>query len=173
LKNKLLKLTEKEINEKIVEKFDFIKKSKNAKLKQIHYKSIKNFIGFLLIDNDKSNTKSNIEKLGKVRKKELLLEYLIEIENEENITEEESNKLFRKYVYPIGLFMSSYFGFSFIDIGTILMKILIFVVPAIIIDFLILEFTDRFYFLSILVILFFSIRYILKYTKGKVFGFKY
>jgi len=161
------------MNEKIVKKFDLIKKSNKAKLKKIHSKSIQNFINYLLTDNNKSKKKSNIKNLGKVRKKELLLEYLIEIENEDNITEEESNQLFRKYVYPIGLFMSSYFGFSFIDFGTIIMKILIFVVPAIIIDFLILEFTDRWYFISILVVSLFSIRYIIKYRKGKVFGFKY
>jgi len=166
-------LTEKETNEHIVEKFDLIKKSNNTKLKQIHHKSIQNFINFLLLDNDGSNNKSNIKKLGKVRKKELLLEYLIKIENEQNITEEESNKLFRNYVYPIGLFMSSYFGFSFIGVEAVFMKILIFVAPAIIIDFLILELTNRFYFISILVILLFCIRFIIKYTKGKVFGYKY
>ena len=166
-------MIERHINEQIVEKFDLIKKSNSAKLKLIHFNSIQNFINFLLIDNDDSYNKSNIKRLGKVRKKELLLEYLNKIENEENITEEESNILFRKYVYPIGLFMSSYFGFSFIDIGTILMKIMIFVIPAIIIDFLILELADRFYFISILVVLLFGIRYVLKYTKGKVFGFKY
>ena len=165
-------MTNKEIDEQIVEKFDLIKKSNNAKLKNIHSKSIQNFINCLLTDN-KSNKKSNIKNLGKFRKKELLLEYLIEIENKDNITEEESNQLFRKYVYPIGLFMSSHFGFSFIDFGTIIIKILIFVVPAIIIDFLILEFTERWYFISILVLSLFSFRYIIKYRQGKVFGFKY
>lgn len=153
---------------------DIIKKSHNVDLKQIHFKSIENFTLCLLNENSKQpHQKSNLKGLGKLRKKELLLEYLIEIEKKRYLTTEESIKLFKQYIYPIGLFMSSCYGFSYLDLSTIGVKILMFLVPVIIVDFLVLELTGNYYFLSILIIILFITRYGIKYFQGKLFGFRY
>ena len=80
-------MTEKDLNEQITRKFDILKKSNNIKLESIHFKSVKNFKNYLLKDNGINSVgKSNIKSLGKIQKKELLLEYLIEIEKQGNKT---------------------------------------------------------------------------------------
>ncbi|TDN79080.1 hypothetical protein DET49_14015 [Salegentibacter sp. 24] len=85
---------------------------KNSRM--IHLRSLSNFIHTLTFVQE-PNLKKNTNRiaLGRVRKKELILEYLKQLEEERRVTDDLSDKYFNEYIKPLGNYMSSYHKFSY------------------------------------------------------------
>lgn len=164
------------MNDEIIKKLQRIRHTSNiATSKRIHLKSISNFANYLTQYEYSKNEKTNIKKIGVDRKKELLLGYLNKIESDDlsNWNSEQSLRYFKEYVYPIGLFMSNYFSFSFIGVKQIFFKILIFAVLGFTLDYFsggIFLFKYPFIIIAFLFVIF---RYYSKFRSGKVFGYRW
>jgi hypothetical protein len=166
-------LTEKELNKNILNQLNVIKRNDNSEL--IHFKSTSNFIEHLLNDDIDVETikKSNFGNLGRIRKKELLLKYLVTIEKEIEITDKRSDELFQQYIIPIGNFMSTYYGFSYIGGRAFLLKIILILSLSISADFIIYYTTDKFMFITILISILSATRYGMKFKQRKIYGDRY
>ncbi len=92
--------------------------------KMIHLRSLSNFVHTLTSAQDTdSKNNSNRVALSRVRKKELTLEYLKQLEEEKRVTDDLSDKYFNEYIKPLGNYMSSYHKFSYIGWRSIPFKI--------------------------------------------------
>lgn len=171
-----LSVTEEELNKEIITHFKKVKYSNSKNASLLHLKSISNFIEHLIspVGSNVSYSKnSNIKKLGVLRKKKLLLNYLKEVENTRTFSDEFSKELFINYVNPIGTFMTRFFGFSYLAPGSIFLKLLILLAPFIILDYFIQAVYGSTIFVSALALMIFIARYILKVQRRKVFGYKW
>jgi len=167
-------LTEKELNKNILDQLNVIKGNDNNEL--IHFKSTSNFVEHLLNHNNiesEKTKKSNVNNLGRIRKKELLLKYLVTIEKEIHITDKRSDELFQQYIIPIGNFMSTYYGFSYIGGRAFLLKILLILSLAISADLIIYYLTDKIMFITILISILSATRYGMKFKQRKIYGDRY
>ena len=140
----------------------------------IHLRSLSNFIHTLTFAQE-PNLKKNTNRitLGRVRKKELILEYLKQLEEEKRVTDDLSDKYFNEYIKPLGNYMSSYHKFSYIGGGAFLLKFALFLTIGIVLDYLLLLITGRWIYFTILILILFSFRYYKKYQQKRVFGYRY
>ena len=164
-------MTEKELNKNILDQLNVINRNDNSEL--IHFKSTSNFIEHLLNDDIETIKKSNVGNLGRIRKKELLLKYLVTIEKEIQITDKRSDELFQQYIIPIGNFMTTYYGFSYIGGRAFLLKIILILSLSISADFIIYYITDQFIFITILISILSATRYGMKFKQRKIYGDRY
>lgn len=169
-------MTEKELNNKILEEFKRTSKIHVHNNKLIHQKSISNFVDHLIIEKKNQGKKiknSNREELSRIRKKELLLDYLIKLNNNSEINDEISEEYFQDFIKPLGTYMNSYYGFSFIGGGATIVQIMVIITITLIIDYLIYFIFDQVFYFTILSMVIFIIRKIRKLKQNKVFGYKY
>lgn len=142
--------------------------------KMIHLRSLSNFVHTLTFVQEPNLKKnSNRIALSRVRKKELILEYLKQLEEEKRVTDDLSDKYFNEYIKPLGNYMSSYHRFSYIGGGAILLKFVLFLTIGIILDYLLFLITGRWVYFTILILILFSFRYYKKYQQKRVFGYRY
>ncbi len=165
-------MTEKELNKNILNQLNVIKINNNSAL--IHIKSTSNFVEHLLKDEKfKTVKKTNVRNLGRIRKKELLLKYLNTIEKEIQITDKRSDELFQQYIIPIGNFMSTYYGFSYIGGRAFLLKIIFILSISVSSDLIIYYLTDKFIFVTVLIAILSTTRYGMKFKRRKIYGDRY
>ena len=140
--------------------------------KYLNPKTIKNII-FHLIENPEFNPKKNkkLQELGEIRMKKKLLDYLKAFKNTE-IDEHSASDLFKRYLSKIGQFMSEYYGFSGNGGKLITLTILIIITIGILLDTIcyIFNFIPIF---TLLFLLLFTIRMIIKFKNKKVYGLFY
>ncbi len=169
-------MTEKELNNKILEEYNHTKKIHGRDNRLIHQKSISNFIDHLVhktVIPSKTNNKSNREELGRIRKKELLNDYLISLNKNPKIDEEISKEYFHDFIKPLGNYMSSYYGFSLVGGGVTKLILLIIITISLVIDYSIYFLTDQIIYFTILSVVIFTVRRILKFKQRKIFGYRY
>lgn len=169
-------MTEKELNNKILEGYNRTKKIHGKDNRLIHQKSISNFIDHLVhkeVNPSKKNNKSNREELGRIRKKELLNDYLNNLNKNSKIDEQISNEYFHDFIRPLGNYMSSYYGFSFVGGGVTKLILLIIITISLVIDYSIYFLTDHIIYFTILSVTIFIVRRILKFKQRKIFGYRY
>ncbi len=140
--------------------------------KYLNPKTVKNII-FHLIENPEINPKKNkkLQELGEIRMKKKLLDYFKAFRNTE-IDEYSASDLFKRYLSKIGGFMSEYYGFSGNGGKLIILTILIIITIGIILDTICYIFNLIPVF-TILFLLLFTTRMILKFKHRKVYGLFY
>ncbi|TRO66801.1 hypothetical protein [Christiangramia sabulilitoris] len=170
------KLTEKELNKNILEEFNHTKEIHGRNNKLIHHKSISNFIDHLVHKTENpstKNNKSNREELGRIRKKELLNDYLVNLNKNPKIDEEISKEYFHDFIQPLGNYMSSYYGFTLVGNGVTKLILLIIITISLVIDYSIYFLTEKIIYFTILSVVIFIVRRILKFKQRKIFGYRY
>lgn len=147
---------------------------KDEEKKLIHFKSVSNFIHHLIF-NQTDNPKKNeeLQRLGEVRLKKKLFEYLNLVSNKK-VNTKESSILYRKYIDEIGDFMVDYYGFSGEGGKLKLLTLLIVVILGAIMDFIIYLFNSKvqYTFIALFLSLYF-VRLFIKYKTKKLYGFFY
>jgi len=140
--------------------------------KYLNPKTIKNII-FHLIENPEINPKKNkkLQELGEIRMKKKLLDYFKAFRNTE-IDEHSAADLYKLYLSKIGSFMSEYYGFSGNGGKLIILTILILLALGVFLDTICYMFNLIPVF-TILFLLLFTIRMIIKFKHKKVYGFFY
>lgn len=169
-------MNEKELNTQILEQYKLTINSYGRKNRLIHQRSISNFVNHLVIktsDTTEKNIKSNLKELGRIRKKELLNDYLIKINKNSEVDEEISKEYFYDFIIPLGNYMSSNYGFSLVGGGATKLILLIIITVSLIVDYCIYFLFDQVIYLTILSTVIFTIRRIIKYKQGKLFGYKF
>lgn len=136
--------------------------------KYFHIKSIENISEHLLHE---SNNSGRLQKISITRKKELLLDYL-QIILDEN-SKKSSKFYYDNYVSKLGRFMNSYYGFTYCGGKILILFLSIYILIGFVIDFIIYTITNNFYYVFILTLLFGSSRAIIKYKKNQVYGPEY
>jgi len=162
---------EKEVKERLSE---LDSKLSQKEKRYFHLQSIKNFV-FHIFDSKNNIYKSDsrLKLINLKRNKELILDYLKKIENEEN-PKEKSMELFKNEVKVIGEFMNRNFGFVFAGGKIKYFVFLIWMTCGAFIDF-VLMLTSKYssyYFIIGLLILSIS-RNVLKSKQKKVYGPNY
>ncbi|MFD0975416.1 hypothetical protein [Salinimicrobium gaetbulicola] len=125
----------------VLEKFNLIRANSTKKdIQNFHLKSVENFIYHLIKNSKKHSTdKTKLQEINEVRMKKLLLEYLTKIQASE-FTEEEIVENFREYITPIGEHMNRHYGFSFSGGNYKFLYIIFWLIPALIIDYILYSF---------------------------------
>tara|TARA_R100000544_G_scaffold30599_1_gene16853 strand:- start:337 stop:840 length:504 start_codon:yes stop_codon:yes gene_type:complete len=140
--------------------------------KYLNPKTIKNII-FHLIENPEINPKKNkkLQELGEIRMKKKLLDYFKAFRNTV-IDEHSAADLYKRYLSKIVSFMSEYYGFSGNGGKLIILTILILLTLGVFLDTICYMFNLIPVF-TILFLLLFTIRMIIKFKHKKVYGFFY
>ncbi|WP_424493613.1 hypothetical protein [Salinimicrobium sp. GXAS 041] len=163
---------DKELNQLLIK----VRKIYREDSRMIHFRSLSNFIHTLTSEQETIPVKKNYSNrvaLGRLRKKELILEYLERLLIESEVTEEVSDKYFSDFIKPLGIYMSSYHKFSYAGGGALFLKFASFLTTGIFLDYLLLLITGRWVYLTILILILFSLRYYGKYKQKRVFGYRY
>lgn len=143
-------------------------KLSDGQKKNIHFKSIRNFVWHLCKKDNTNDENVNFDEEDEIKK--VLLEYLKIIEEENlNITPD-----YKGYVQRIGAFMMRHYGFSYSGGKIIFFNMLIWITLGAVMDFLFFLFFEKMYIIFICI---FSIYYlgktVFKYNSKKVFGYYY
>ncbi|MGI0108348.1 hypothetical protein [Salinimicrobium sp. WS361] len=167
-------MKEADLDKELIQILIQIKSMYRENSKMIHLRSLSNFVHTLTSAQDTvSKNNSNRVELSRLRKKELTLEYLKQLEEEKRVTDDLSDKYFNEYIKPLGNYMSSYHKFSYIGGGAFLLKFAVYLTIGIVLDYLLLLITGRWVYFTILILILFSFRYYKKYQQKRVFGYRY
>jgi hypothetical protein len=151
-------LTEADLDEELTHRFIQTRRLHRENSRMVHLRSLSNFMHILTSEQEvssKEKNNSNRVELGRLGKKELLLEYLQRLVEEKEVNIELSDKYFHEYIKPLGNYMSSYYKFSFIGGGAFSIKFAFFLTAGIILDYLILLMSGRVIYFTILVLILF------------------
>jgi hypothetical protein len=151
-------LTEADLDKELAHRYIQTRRLHRENSRMVHLRSLSNFMHILTSEQEVSSKEKNYSnrvELGRLRKKELLLEYLQRLVEEKEVNIELSDKYFHEYIKPLGNYMSSYYKFSFIGGGAFSIKFAFFLTAGIILDYLILLMSGRVIYFTILVLILF------------------
>lgn len=164
-----------DLDNRVLEKFNMIRANSTEKdLENFHFKSIENFIFYLIKNSEKhSADKSKLQKINEVRMKKMLLEYLTKIQ-ENTFNEDEIVQNFEEYISPIGEHMNRHYAFSFSGGAYKFLHFIFWLIPAIITDYIFYSFKLIFFPLfTILTLIFILYKRHRKEKLKKLYGPNY
>jgi len=146
----------------------------DEKRKLISSNSIKNII-FYLIDNPKVNPKKNtkLQELGEIRMKKKLLDYFKAVRTTD-LDKYSASDLYKEYVNHIGQFMTEYYKFSGDGGKIVVFTGFVILTFGVILDtILMLVNWISFPTFSILFLILFIVRRVIKFKQRRLFGMFY
>lgn len=170
-------MEEKDLDIKIKSLFVALdKKLTKEEKKSVHFKSISNFVFYLVYHpyiNPKKNKK--LQLIGETRMKRVLLDYLESIDAQEKVKKQKPKSIHNTPIGIIGSFMSEYYRFTGSGgLNNSLVAIFLTCSLGVVVDFFMsLIFSKLFFAFTLSSVSIVTLRSVIKHKQRRVYGINY